>query len=173
MNIDLARLQWQDGNRRVEETRPNRDRYLDLTQQVDVVVAGLRKRVGQVFTLDELGFLLDIEDLSQLMLGRLLEDAAGMAKRFESLPPRVLARAWADYADDVMQRESLLAALYDGKKGVCDELGDQPFDAVDPHHLKLLLGLEQDFDATQAEHQRQRYPQRRHRAHVAPGRARR
>ena len=54
MNVDLARQQWQDGNRRVEDTRPDRERYIDLNRQVDVVVAGLRKRVGQVFTLDEL-----------------------------------------------------------------------------------------------------------------------
>jgi hypothetical protein len=53
MDVDLARQQWQDGNRRVEETR-DRERYVDLGRQVDVVVAGLRKRVGQVFTLGEL-----------------------------------------------------------------------------------------------------------------------
>ena len=54
MEVELARQQWQDGNRRVEETRPDRDRYLRLTGQVDVVVAGLRRRLGQVFTLAEL-----------------------------------------------------------------------------------------------------------------------
>jgi hypothetical protein len=54
VEVELARQQWQDGNRRVEETRPDRDRYLRLTGQVDVVVAGLRRRLGQVFTLAEL-----------------------------------------------------------------------------------------------------------------------
>ena len=54
MDLELARQQWQDGNRRVEETRANRERYVDLGRQVDAVVAGLRNRVGQVFTMDEL-----------------------------------------------------------------------------------------------------------------------
>ena len=54
MDVELARQQWQDGNRRVEDARADNRRYVDLSQQVDVVVAGLRKRVGQVFTLGEL-----------------------------------------------------------------------------------------------------------------------
>lgn len=54
MNVDLARQQWQDGNRRVEAVRSNHDRYVSLTGQVDVIVSGLRRRVGQVFTLAEL-----------------------------------------------------------------------------------------------------------------------
>ncbi len=54
MDLELARQQWQDGNRRVERTRLDDRRYAELTGKVDVLVAGLRKRVGQVFTLDEL-----------------------------------------------------------------------------------------------------------------------
>ncbi|NUR77126.1 MAG: hypothetical protein HOQ28_12680 [Thermoleophilia bacterium] len=54
MDVELARQQWRDGNRRVEDTRGNHARYVQLTGQVDVVVAGLRRRVGQVFTLAEL-----------------------------------------------------------------------------------------------------------------------
>jgi hypothetical protein len=62
MDVELARQQWQDGERRIEETRPDRERYVDLTHQVDVVVAGLRKRVGQVFTLGELAEAYDGAD---------------------------------------------------------------------------------------------------------------
>jgi hypothetical protein len=62
MNVELARQQWQDGDRRVEQMRPNGERYVDLSQQVDVVVAGLRKRVGQVFTLGELAEAYDGAD---------------------------------------------------------------------------------------------------------------
>jgi hypothetical protein len=62
MDLELARQQWQDGERRVEETRQDRERYVDLTHQVDVVVAGLRKRVGQVFTLGELAEAYDGAD---------------------------------------------------------------------------------------------------------------
>jgi hypothetical protein len=54
MEIELARQQWQDGNRRVEAARADQRRYLELTGQVDVVVGALRQRVGQVFTLAEL-----------------------------------------------------------------------------------------------------------------------
>ena len=54
MEVELARQQWQDGLRRVEGARGDGARYERLTGQVDVVVAGLRKRVGQVFTLAEL-----------------------------------------------------------------------------------------------------------------------
>lgn len=54
MDVDLARQQWQDGNRRVEVTRLDHERYVELNHQVDLVVAGLRTRVGQVFTLHEL-----------------------------------------------------------------------------------------------------------------------
>ena len=54
MQLDLARHQWLDGHRRVERTHGDRRRYGELMTQVDVVVNALRKRVGQVFTLDEL-----------------------------------------------------------------------------------------------------------------------
>ncbi|HEX5449731.1 MAG TPA: hypothetical protein VFW85_06705 [Gaiellaceae bacterium] len=47
MDIDLARQQWQTGERRVATNPP-------LGAQVDLVVAELRKRVGQTFTLSEL-----------------------------------------------------------------------------------------------------------------------
>jgi hypothetical protein len=36
MEVELARQQWQDGDRRVEQTRPDRERYADLNRQVDV-----------------------------------------------------------------------------------------------------------------------------------------
>jgi hypothetical protein len=54
MDIDLARHQWQDGIRRVENTRDDRSHYADRMAQVDILVNALRQRVGQVFTLDEL-----------------------------------------------------------------------------------------------------------------------
>jgi hypothetical protein len=54
VDVELARQQWQDGNRRVEEARSDRRRYLRLTGQVDTVVAALRQRIGQIFTLAEL-----------------------------------------------------------------------------------------------------------------------
>jgi hypothetical protein len=73
MDLELARQQWQDGNRRVEETRSNGERYRDVSQQVDVVVAGLRKRVGQVFTLGELA---DAYEGADEWARELIEDAS-------------------------------------------------------------------------------------------------
>lgn len=62
MDVELARQQWQDGNRRVEQTRSERERYVELSKHVDVVVAGLRSRVGAVFTLGELAEAYDGAD---------------------------------------------------------------------------------------------------------------
>lgn len=62
MDLDLARQQWADGDRRIEAARPDARRYAGLRRQVDVVIAGLRKRVGQVFTLDELAGAYDGAD---------------------------------------------------------------------------------------------------------------
>ena len=62
MDVELARQQWNDGNRRVEQTREDARRYAQLSAQVDLVVSALRKRVGQVFTLDELAKAYDGAD---------------------------------------------------------------------------------------------------------------
>ena len=90
MDVELARQQWQDGNRRVEETRPDRERYIDLNHQVDVVVAGLRKRVGQVFTLGELA---EAYEGADEWARELLEDAADPDE-----PPTAEAGTVADAA---------------------------------------------------------------------------
>ena len=62
MELELARQQWEDGNRRIEATRSDLPRYRDLMSHVDVLVAGLRKRVGQTFTLEELARAYDGAD---------------------------------------------------------------------------------------------------------------
>jgi hypothetical protein len=90
MDLELARQQWQDGNRRVEETRADRERYVDLGRQVDVVVAGLRKRVGQVFSLGELA---DAYEGADEWARELLDAAAD-----PDAPPTVEAGTVADAA---------------------------------------------------------------------------
>jgi hypothetical protein len=72
MDIDLARQQWRDGDRRVEAARADRGRYLRLTRQVDTVVAALRQRVGQIFTLAELA---DAYDGADVWTGDVLDEA--------------------------------------------------------------------------------------------------
>jgi hypothetical protein len=72
VDVELARQHWQDGNRRVEAARADRPRYLRLTGQVDVVVAALRRQLGQIFTLAELA---DVYDGADVWTGGLLDDA--------------------------------------------------------------------------------------------------
>jgi hypothetical protein len=48
------RQEWADGQRRLEGTRDDRVRYRRLRDQADAVAAELRRRVGSIFTLDEL-----------------------------------------------------------------------------------------------------------------------
>lgn len=72
MDVELARQQWQDGNRRVEDARADRRRYLRLTGQVDLIVAALRRQVGQIFTLAELA---EAYDGADGWTGGLLDDA--------------------------------------------------------------------------------------------------
>jgi hypothetical protein len=96
MDVELARQQWQDGNRRVEQARADNPRYVDLSGQVDVVVAGLRKRVGQVFTLDELA---DAYEGADEWARELLEEAAG-----PEAPPAAEAGTVADAAFHVYAR---------------------------------------------------------------------
>ena len=62
MELELARQQWADGARRIEATAGDRPRHDLLLGQVDVVAGGLRKRVGQVFTLEELADAYDGAD---------------------------------------------------------------------------------------------------------------
>jgi len=100
MDVELARQQWQDGNRRVERVRADRVRYARLTRQVDVVVAGLRKRVGQVFTLAELAAAYDgADDWARELLEEADPDARPSAEpgTVADAAFHVYARGAADY----------------------------------------------------------------------------
>jgi hypothetical protein len=52
--LETARFQWDEGARRLEETRADPPRYRQLASLVDAVADQLRRRVGQTFTLDQL-----------------------------------------------------------------------------------------------------------------------
>ena len=62
MDVELARQQWGDGFRRLEEVRADRRRYERLLGQVEALTAELRRRIGQTFTLDELAAAYDDSD---------------------------------------------------------------------------------------------------------------
>jgi hypothetical protein len=95
MDVELAREQWRDGHRRLEDTKSDRRRYAALLRQVDALVAGLRGRVGQTFTLAELARAYDgADDWAQ----ELLADADPEA------PPPLEAGTAADAAFHVYAR---------------------------------------------------------------------
>jgi hypothetical protein len=54
MMLDSARYQWEEGRRRLEDEGEDTARARHLAQLVDAVVAELRRRVGQTFTLADL-----------------------------------------------------------------------------------------------------------------------
>ncbi|HEX6761656.1 MAG TPA: hypothetical protein VF094_02535 [Gaiellaceae bacterium] len=73
MELELARHHWDDGRRRVEEARrDDRRRYDSLMREIELVLAVLRSRVGQTFTLVELA---DVYDDADLWVRDLLDDA--------------------------------------------------------------------------------------------------
>ena len=73
MELEVARHQWDDGRRRIEEARRvDRRRYDELVVEVEVVLAELRGRVGQTFTLAELA---DAYDGADGWVRDLLDDA--------------------------------------------------------------------------------------------------
>jgi hypothetical protein len=54
VDVELARQQWADGNRRVESARADPVRHARLLGEIELVMRELRRRVGQTFTLGEL-----------------------------------------------------------------------------------------------------------------------
>ena len=54
VDVVLARQQWQEGSRRLEDARTDPARYARLHREVELVAADLRRRIGLTFTLEEL-----------------------------------------------------------------------------------------------------------------------
>jgi hypothetical protein len=52
--IEIARREWEEAYAQLEREARDRTRYERLLEQVEVLVAELRRRVGQTFTLGEL-----------------------------------------------------------------------------------------------------------------------
>jgi hypothetical protein len=52
--LEIARQEWAEGHRRLEAERAQPARYRRLHAQVDAVTEQLRRRLGSVFTLEEL-----------------------------------------------------------------------------------------------------------------------
>jgi hypothetical protein len=52
--LEATRREWEDGHRRLEAAAGEPVRYRLLLEELELVLDGLRRRVGQTFTLDEL-----------------------------------------------------------------------------------------------------------------------
>jgi hypothetical protein len=59
VDVELARHQWEDGHRRVERSSTDPATFRRLTGEVELIVAELRRRIGQTFTLEELASAYD------------------------------------------------------------------------------------------------------------------
>jgi len=85
LNVELARQHWREGAERVEAARGDARRYAYLSQQVQLLTAALRERVGQTYSLAELA---DAYEGAEDWARALLEDA-----RPEDAPPTQVAEA--------------------------------------------------------------------------------
>jgi DNA-directed RNA polymerase specialized sigma subunit len=54
MLVETVRHEWADGYRRLQEQRENPPRYRALHDQLEAIIGQLRRRIGSVYTLDEL-----------------------------------------------------------------------------------------------------------------------
>lgn len=52
--LDATRQEWEEGHRRLESASGDRPRYRAFLAELELVLAELRRRIGQTFTLDEL-----------------------------------------------------------------------------------------------------------------------
>lgn len=99
VDVELARHQWEDGRRAVERARSDGAAYDRLSLQVDLVTAELNRRVGQIFTLEELA---DVYEGADRWVLEVIHEA---------LPNEVPARA-STVADAAFQRYSRRATDY-------------------------------------------------------------
>jgi alcohol dehydrogenase class IV len=60
--IQVARQEWEEGSRRLEAAREDPGRYRQLLELLDLLLDELRKRVGQTYTLAELGAAYDASE---------------------------------------------------------------------------------------------------------------
>jgi hypothetical protein len=62
LDVLLARQQWEEGRRRLERARSDPAAYARLAAQVELVARELSRRVGQIFTLEDLAAAYDGAD---------------------------------------------------------------------------------------------------------------
>ena len=57
--LESARQQWEDGRRRVARAQPGSAESRRLASELELVLAELRRRLGQTFTLEQLASAYD------------------------------------------------------------------------------------------------------------------
>lgn len=95
--VENARLQWDEGYRRLNEHASDRPVYLHLLAQVDVLIGELNRRIGQTFTLADLAAAYD--DADRWLL-EVLPPGAGAVQLglVEDAAFHLYARGAVDYA---------------------------------------------------------------------------
>ena len=106
--FDIARFQWQDGERRLREASPDEQRV--LYRVVDDVLAELRRKLGGTFSSDELATLY-------------ADEGTGWATEIAARSAPEHAWAWDPRiaADAAFARYLREASDYAGGQRVCDE----------------------------------------------------
>ena len=95
--VENARLQWEDGYRRLNEYASDRPTYERLLAEVGVLIDELNRRVGQTFTLAELAAAYD--DADRWLLEVLAPGAGAIQLGLvEDAAFHVYARGAVDYA---------------------------------------------------------------------------
>jgi hypothetical protein len=100
VEIELARLEWEHGRRRVESAASDPARNDRLILKVEILTAELRRRIGVTFTLEELAEAYDGADRWALeALHRALpEDAPSDTSTAADAAFSLYARRALDYA---------------------------------------------------------------------------
>jgi hypothetical protein len=100
LDLELARHQWDDGRRAVERLRPDRAAYDHLSVQVEIVTAEIARRVGQVFTLDELAAVYGGADrwVIEALQNALPDEVPAQASTVADAAFQLYSRRASDYA---------------------------------------------------------------------------
>jgi hypothetical protein len=80
--VDVARQQWEEGNRRLQAQASDPERYGRLLELLEVAMEELRKRVGERFTLAQLA---DVYGGSDRWMGAAVEERVDAPGWFQQL----------------------------------------------------------------------------------------
>jgi hypothetical protein len=99
-SLEATRREWEEGHRRLEAAASDPRRYAVMLEELELVLDGLRRHVGQTFTLDELAAAYSEADrwIQELLAER--EAAPGWPARMTTVQDaafHLYSRGAADY----------------------------------------------------------------------------